>query len=408
MKKIAIFILALVFACTLTTAVCGAELSPAISVIRSNRVLTKTCVAKNPVMLCASDIDGAFCEKAEKITVVSLPDIGDGILTLSGEAVIVGDEIKRDDMSSLAFCPSSEHGGGYATFKFTIDDDETERECMIYFTDSLNFAPTADDGYESGVAGVSVWARLCGTDPDGDEVTYKITSYPKNGTVSLDRETGELVYTADSGYIGSDSLLFVACDKYGNVSTEAKMKFVTKMNESGVVYSDMKNSSAHLAAVKMAENGIVIGEKIGEEMYFYPDGAVCRFDLLKMALKTAGANVDLYDISDTGFADNDELTLRARAYINSAKKCGISVFDIFGESFDGERTITYDEASSLVAELFCSRGILGETEASAVDVGGSSAYAIMEKLGVPSCADGSAGVDRATAVKMLYALLLAK
>lgn len=410
MRKFAIFIFIAVFVCTLTVGVFGAELSPAISVIRAERRVIKTCVLKNPIALLCSDIDNVSCSSAESIMISSLPNGEYGSLKLRGVDVIEGDTVYRSEISSLMFCPEGEHKAGeYASMRFFVDGGRTEYECRIYFVDALNFAPTAIDGKASGIAGVSVWAELSGSDPEGDELTYKITSYPKYGSVTLDTATGKLVYTADDGYIGSDSVSFVACDKYGNTSNEAKLKLVMRMNESGVVYSDMRDNSAHLAAVKLAEDGIMVGERIGDEMYFYPDADVCRMDLLVMAMRSAGLGVNFYDVSSTGFDDDDSLTFRERAYINAAKKWGVIGGDDDLKVFDPRGAITLDEAARIMARISSARGLdLGKTLSAALSDEAVSASSLLCEMGLLSKSDGTEPLSRAAAAELLFALSCAK
>ncbi|MFC2106374.1 Ig-like domain-containing protein, partial [Candidatus Bipolaricaulota bacterium] len=54
---------------------------------------------------------------------------------------------------------------------------------------------------------------LTAVEPDGETLTYEIVSSPSHGTIAgFDEDTGELIYVPDENYVGTDSLVFEACD----------------------------------------------------------------------------------------------------------------------------------------------------------------------------------------------------
>lgn len=73
---------------------------------------------------------------------------------------------------------------------------------------------------------------LQGEDEDGDTLVYSIQSEPSNGSVSIDSQTGELVYTPNSNYTGTDSFWVIVSDGNGN-SVDAQVT----VNIIGTVYN---------------------------------------------------------------------------------------------------------------------------------------------------------------------------
>ena len=56
-------------------------------------------------------------------------------------------------------------------------------------------------------------------DPDGDQLTYKVTTQPKNGTVTIDAKTGEYTYTPNKGFNGEDTFTVTVDDGKGGTTT---------------------------------------------------------------------------------------------------------------------------------------------------------------------------------------------
>ncbi len=56
-------------------------------------------------------------------------------------------------------------------------------------------------------------------DPDGDQLTYKVTTQPKNGTVIIDAKTGEYTYTPNKDFNGDDTFTVTVDDGKGGTTT---------------------------------------------------------------------------------------------------------------------------------------------------------------------------------------------
>lgn len=53
------------------------------------------------------------------------------------------------------------------------------------------------------------------SDPDGDPLSVKFFTEPENGTIVMDKDTGEFTYTPDPGFFGEDSFKYVVTDGRG-------------------------------------------------------------------------------------------------------------------------------------------------------------------------------------------------
>ncbi|WP_186440500.1 Ig-like domain-containing protein, partial [Planktothrix tepida] len=57
------------------------------------------------------------------------------------------------------------------------------------------------------------------TDPEGDNLIIESVNNPNNGTVNLNPNTGEVVFTPTPGYIGPASFEYTVNDGNGGTST---------------------------------------------------------------------------------------------------------------------------------------------------------------------------------------------
>ncbi len=267
-----------------------------------------------------------------------------------------------------------------------------------------NLSPVAKNLELTTYRGVAVTGKLEAEDPEGDAVTFEITSRPKNGTVEM---TGEDVFLyTPAGKKSSDSFKYTAKDARGAVSSEATVRITVKKQSSGVMYSDMEGSSAGYAALYLADKGVFIGDRLGEECFFRPEETVSRSEFLAMCMAAAGTE-KLDGVNATGFADDESSPAWARPYVAAALLNG----DVRGyedESgnvvFSPESPVTYYEAAVMLSGIF---GLSDAVSASVMEdetcpAWAQAASASLLSAGVmPDVADKSAPITRAEAAIML-------
>lgn len=79
----------------------------------------------------------------------------------------------------------------------------------------------------------------------------------------------------------------------------------------------MAGETSHYAAIRLAERGIYVGEKVGDTYCFSPDDTVTREEFLAMAMTAADADA-LKDVTLTGFYDDDDISAWAKGYVSAA------------------------------------------------------------------------------------------
>jgi len=270
-------------------------------------------------------------------------------------------------------------------------------------------APTARELQVKTYRNIPYHAQFLASDSEGNDMTYAVAAQPKHGTVTV--EGTNFVYTPAENRTGSDSFTYVAKDSEGNVSTPATVSVTINKAKSGVCYVDMTGNSAAAAAQSLAEEGVFVGAKIGDQYYFEPDRTVSRGQFLAMVMETAG--LDASSVTMTGFCDDSAIPTWAKAYaaagLSEGVVQGVSTAD--GVAFRAEDAVTFNEAAAILNRVLSVNDVDLTTwyaDRTAVPSWAAQAVGNMESVNV--LATGSFGSDhmsdkvtRADAAEMLSA-----
>jgi len=214
---------------------------------------------------------------------------------------------------------------------------------------ALTGAPTAKNLELFTYRGASVGGRLSATDPEGDSVTFEITTNPIKGNVDLDTD-GHFVYTPADGRRGKDYFGYRAVDGDGNCSQEATVIIRIEKPQCQVTYADLDGNGCACAAQRLAEAEIFVGECLAGQYVFSPETPVTRGEFLAMCMKLGGTEL-LQDVRSTGFSDDAALDAWAKPYVGTALQCGlISGYadPISGSAFRADQNITAAEAAAIL------------------------------------------------------------
>lgn len=352
MKRFGIlgFAFALILACAVPVRAAGV-LSPAMAVLQEECGMVKTGVGTNTVTFTEEDFRAVFGEDDVRgIVVTRLPSEADGVLMLGASKVTQGQTVASASLAALRFVPAA--AGKTASFGFRPFGRMYEADfiCTVYMLDSLNFAPTASVSSLVAVENVPLYAQLYATDPDGDGLTYRMVSAPSHGRLTLN-DDGSYCYLASDA--SNDVFTYVAIDPYGNCSLPASVEIRTVKSKNGIVYADVQDSRDAMPAVALAESGAFVGERVGNEWYFYPEKTVTRGEFLMMAMKMNGIEPDLLASYDSGFADGASFKTSENKYIATAARFGIvvGIETENGRCFCPDAPITSAQASTIVSRI---------------------------------------------------------
>ena len=121
------------------------------------------------------------------------------------------------DSGSVTYTANSGYTGS-DSFTFTASDGtSTSNAGKVSITVNslvpINTPPVAKSQSITTTSDTATSITLDASDKDGDALTYAIKTFPTHGSLSsLDKDSGSVTYTANSGYTGSDSFTFTASD----------------------------------------------------------------------------------------------------------------------------------------------------------------------------------------------------
>lgn len=305
--------------CTVLTVLSPVKAKAAEPAVPSS-VVSVNAAAGETVRFSAEDFSSSE-EKLSGIIITSLPEPDLGLLSHSGVPVDINSVISSDSIGALSFAPA---GGEdtLATFECTPvyrgkgPSDEAVT-VSLWLSDTPNSSPIAVDLEHETYADLDLCGSLRGFDPEDDPISFKVLTKPEKGSLILD---GGTFFYYPSGKTGSDSFTYAAVDSKGSVSAAASVSVTIHErpeNSDTLTYADMENCSAHFAAVRLAEEGIMRGISMGTASFLEPEKAVSRAEFVSMISALADLSIPTAAVS-TGMADDPDIPDWARPCIAAA------------------------------------------------------------------------------------------
>ena len=273
-----------------------------------------------------------------------------------------------------------------------------------------NANPIAENLDFATFRNISIHGQFSATDPEGDAVTFEVADVPKKGSVQAE-SNGSFIYTPRENKKGQDSFTYIAIDANGNVSNKATVTVSINKQSTKLTYADMTDSSAHYAALVLADKGVLIGEKLGNEYFFRPDSVVTRGEFLSLCLWLSDAEM-LEGITRTGFSDDNSIPVWVKPYVSTALMQGIitGFMDDDGRLvFASHEPITFSEAAVVLNKLL---DISDVVAVGAMDQTTCPAWSYQAEVNLAACdvmpvmgASCGMNVTRAEAAVMLVAAI---
>ncbi len=348
------------------------------------------------------------------VTVDTLPDPGAGTLTIGGQPLEAGAAVDSTALSGLRFQVSQNPTVNSAAFTFTPSFSSGQKgrtaTVTLYLLTQANDPPVARNMELSTYKNVAVTGYFDAVDGEGDVLTYQLTSNPARGAVTLAEDgSSRFVYTPYENKTGGDSFTYVAVDPAGNVSPEAKITIQIEKPDTRVTYADLDGNSAHKSAIRLAEEGIYVGQYVDGRYFFDPDAPVSRAQFLTMAMAAAGVE-PLEGVTLTGFSDDSAIPTWCKGSVTAALRAG-AVQGSRDESgapvFQAGEPVTLAEATVMLNNLLNISDVPAEVFFSDTDSAphwAAQAAANLAASGViraQSAADLSQTLTRAEAAELL-------
>lgn len=289
------------------------------------------------------------------ILLTSLPDPAAGVLTIGQQPVPEGSEIAMSAVSGLTFTPSASASVSTTDFTFVpVFEQGLMGEAVtvgLFLLAEDNSAPVAENLTLTTYRDVEVQGTFAGVDPEGDLLTFQIVSKPGKGTVTQAEDgSAAFIYTPNEGKSGRDAFTYVAVDAVGNTSAPASVSLRIEKQKTKITYSDMTNAVGHREALRLAEEGLLIGEQVNGQYFFNPDEEVSRAQFTALALAISDIDA-LNGVTLTGFSDDDAIAVWAKPYVSAALRSGIVQGSTTADGlvvFRSEEPITAAEAAVIL------------------------------------------------------------
>lgn len=270
-------------------------------------------------------------------------------------------------------------------------------------------APIAQNMEIRAYRGVPYTGELKAVGEEGETITFALEDLPAKGTLEFSPE-GIFVYTPDARKAGTDRFTFTASDGSGRTSAAATVRIRIERVASGVTYSDTDGQDCATAAVDLAEHGVFVGARVGDDWFFEPERSVTRGEFVAMAMAAAGLKSS--DVTVTGFCDDAEIPAWAKGCAAGALSAGIigGAPTEEGMAFRAGSDVTYSEAAAVLNR------VLRVTDVNLADydagepVWYAQSVANLESVSIAPAGGFSAetlerGVTRAEAAKLLSAAM---
>ncbi len=357
----------------------------------------------NEITFTADDIRRAMnLSSLDYITVVELPEVGEGTLFVGSVGAGKGQVISAGSMGLLSFAAADDQKPSEATMKIAVNGSDYAVTCRLCMLDRLNYTPTVTlaptitlnmETYRN----IPVSGTVSAYDPEGDEMTYEITRYAEHGRVVLtDTHTGAYTYTPDSTYVGRDSFSYVVRDQYGNYSTSATVSIQISVPPASVTYSDIEGNDHAAAVIQISALGFMNGTQIGSECYFKPEASISRLEFLVTAMQAAGITAaDVADLAAPSVADCDDIPVSMQSFVTYALNRGyLSTKTLSGKQyFRPNDSISRAEAAVILSNIIgyaTEDTVTAFTDADTMPVWSTTAFTSLRALGIVSAPDGNA------------------
>lgn len=218
-----------------------------------------------------------------------------------------------------------------------------------------NCAPIAQNLEFKTYKNVTMTGNVSAFDPDGGNVIFYISEVPNKGLLKFD-QSGSFVYTPNEGVKGKDSFTYYAVDDDGAASNEATVDIMIDKQKTEVWYSNLEGETSHYPALVLAEQGIYIGEALGNEYFFNAQETVTKGKFLAMCMKLCGAET-IEGVIKTGYVDDSDIPMWIKPYAAAALMTG--VLDASQKELNSEAAITCGEAMVIldsamnITDVYC-------------------------------------------------------
>ncbi len=307
---------------------------------------------------------------------------GDGLVVTTVGGAKLGEVTIAEDGSSLTYTPKAD-ANGTDTFTYTVSDGTARATATVSVTvNPVNDAPVAVDDTATTAEDQVLLASVLRNDSDIDTPGLqlsRIVEGPTNGTAEIDGGTGQIRYTPDENFNGSDSLVYEVTD--GELVSTATLDItVNAVNDAPEAVAD---------AGTTAEDASVLIDVLGNDTDI--DG-----DSLKVASVARPGNGKAVIDGETG-----QVLYTPDENFNGEDSFTYTVSDGAGGTAVGTVTVAVEPAND-APEAVADNAATAEETAVAIDVLANDTDIDLDALTVAAVADPSNGTAEIANNQIVY------
>lgn len=303
-----------------------------------------------------SSLLGNLLEDPCYLTIVELPS--QGTITNGKQDVVVLDTFKFHLFGKLRITPDANTPASFC-FIASDKDGNTTPLCRLTVTPAATAgAPVAFDLAVQTGMNMKVGGQMAGSTPKEGDLVYELLTAPSKGDLSC--FGAGFVYEPHEGETGRDSFTYQVRDSQGVRSEEATVSIRIDKDVEDVSYCDMGDSLNCYAALCLAREGILRGERVGGLDYFNPTQTLSQGEFLTLLMDAAGlGGADVASQTDRTpltVAQAVEMTGNLLGYpVEILPKAGSPDERVeTSAATRQESLLTRDDAANLLWQVFCS------------------------------------------------------
>ncbi|MRT93188.1 tandem-95 repeat protein [Ancylomarina sp. 16SWW S1-10-2] len=169
----------------------------------------------------------------------------DGTLNFTSLNVVTGQEPAHGTVSinpttgEIIYTPDADYyGNDEFTYEICDDDGDCDTAKVNITVNSVNDILIVNDDSASILEDTPVTLDVLGNDVDSDGTidisSLTIVNQPTNGVVAINPVTGEITYTPDADFYGTDTFVYRVCDNEGSCDTASVSITVNGVNDAPI------------------------------------------------------------------------------------------------------------------------------------------------------------------------------
>lgn len=232
--------------------------------------------------------------KPSGLVIAGLPRDNVGLLRLGEKTLREGDMIPAGKIDTLSFTPSvdSEFTAEISLIPVTenrgFSSGGRPITLTLNFSKEPNSPPVAASFTCQTYENMPIYIDLAATDHDGDGLSYSVISCGAKGALEI--SGGRLIFTPETNATGKATVRFFARDSAGNTSLPGEVTVEIKKQRGGFFYSDLSDPCYGYASVRLAEEGVYVGEQYGNLNVLSPDRGFTKTEFA--AICSAALNLE--------------------------------------------------------------------------------------------------------------------